>query len=138
MAQILSYSSLWSVRSESSQYWIWQLVMSKLHEGMSFQFWHQIVASKNFEKLNFHIILLFCTFWYIIQLINTVDYFVDQMMTFLFSNVFNHYRIQFGVSPNLLYILKATIIFKKCENVIFFERIFFFQESLDSPIFIFK
>ena len=91
MAQILSYSPLWPVRFESSKYWIWQLVMSKLHEGMSFQFWHQMLNQKIFKNQIFRSFffktLKFCTFWYIIQLVNNVDHFVDQMLTFSFSNV---------------------------------------------------
>ena len=73
--------------NDSIQYWIWQLVMSKLHEGMSFQFWYQMLNQKILKNQIFTSFffktLKFCTFWYIIQLVNTVD----QMLTFSFSNV---------------------------------------------------
>ena len=43
--------------------------------------------------------------------------------------IFKRYRMQFGVSSNLLYVLKVTIIFKKWKmwKCHFFERIFFFR-----------
>ena len=151
MAQILTYSSLWSVRSESSKYWIWQLVMSKLHEGMIFQFWYQMLNQKIlknqiftsffFKTLKFLYILIYYAInqhcWPFCW--PNVDLFIFKRpnLKWYLTCIFNYYRIQCGVSPNLLYILKVTIIFKKRENVIFRKKLFF-QESLDSPVFIFK
>ena len=134
---ILPYSSLWSIRFESSKYRIWQLVVSQLYEGMRFQLWYKIWMKKKLNNIFSYIFfwsLKFCTFWYIIQLVNTVDHFVDQRLNFSFSNV--------QISNDILLVsliiteynpechqiivhFKSHDYFQKMWKCHFFERIFF-------------
>ena len=151
IAQILSFSPLWSIWFESSKYWIWQLVVSKLHEGMNFQFWHQMLNEKIWKNYIFTSFffetLKFCTFWYY-----TISQhcwpFCWKMLTFTFSNIqlpniilfawLNVKNIILGVVESTV-LFKIKVIFKKwnISKTSFFEKNFFFQDYPDWSILIF-
>ena len=134
IAQILSFSPLWSIWFESSKYWIWQLVVSKLHEGMNFQFWHQMLNEKILKKLYFHIILL----WDLKILYILIYYTISQhcwpfcwkMLTFTFSNIQLPNIILFAwlnVKNIILGVVESTVLFKSklfSKNEIFQKRHF--------------
>ena len=134
MAQILPYSSLWSIRFESSKYRIWQLVVSQLYEGMRFQLWYKIWMKKKINNIFSYIFfwsLKFCTFWYIIQLVNIVDLFVEKCWPSNFQTS----------NPQILSYLHGqmskNIILSVAESSVLFSNQNYFQKMKNFKIIIF-